>query len=271
MPTASIDTSSIGERPRPHSLRELFWAFTWLALQGFGGVLAVVQRELVDRRRWMTNEEFMEDWAAAQILPGPNVVNLSIMVGDRHFGARGALVAVVGMLLLPMLLVVAVAAVYAVFATHPMVVGALRGMGAVAAGLVAGVGWPAGGVAGQAPAGAPALRPDRRGHLCHHERATPAAGLGAARGGRCGLRAHVAQAPSLIMATALNLQPVDWLNLFLYYLSISLLPWAAPSPRRRTCTASWSSARAGSPTCSSTPPSSSPSPRPARTCCSSPC
>lgn len=140
MPTASIDTSSIGERPRPHSLRELFWAFTWLALQGFGGVLAVVQRELVDRRRWMTNEEFMEDWAAAQILPGPNVVNLSIMVGDRHFGARGALVAVVGMLLLPMLLVVAVAAVYAVFATHPMVVGALRGMGAVAAGLVAGVG-----------------------------------------------------------------------------------------------------------------------------------
>ena len=74
--------------PRPHSLGELFWAFTWLALQGFGGVLAVVQRELVDRRRWMTNEEFIEDWAAAQILPGPNVVNLSIMVGDRYFGLR---------------------------------------------------------------------------------------------------------------------------------------------------------------------------------------
>lgn len=126
--------------PRPHSLGELFWAFTWLALQGFGGVLAVVQRELVDRRRWMTNEEFIEDWAAAQILPGPNVVNLSIMVGDRYFGLRGALTAVAGMLLLPMLLLVAVAAVYALFASHPMVAGALRGMGAVAAGLVAGVG-----------------------------------------------------------------------------------------------------------------------------------
>jgi len=128
------------ERPRPGSLGELFWAFTWLALQGFGGVLAVVQRELVERRRWMTNEEFMEDWAVAQILPGPNVVNLSLMVGDRHFGARGAVVAVAGMLLLPMLLVVSVAALYAAFAAHPMVVGALRGMGAVAAGLVAGVG-----------------------------------------------------------------------------------------------------------------------------------
>ena len=139
MSIPAADTPT-GERPRPHSLGELFWAFTWLALQGFGGVLAVVQRELVEHRRWITNEEFMEDWAAAQILPGPNVVNLSIMVGDRYFGLRGALVAVAGMLTLPMLLVVAVAAVYAAFASHPMVAGALRGMGAVAAGLVAGVG-----------------------------------------------------------------------------------------------------------------------------------
>ncbi|HRM93181.1 MAG TPA: chromate transporter, partial [Alicycliphilus sp.] len=86
------------QRPRPHSLGQLFWAFTWLALQGFGGVLAVVQRELVERRRWITNDEFIEDWAAAQILPGPNVVNLSIMVGDRYFGLRGAMVAVAGMM-----------------------------------------------------------------------------------------------------------------------------------------------------------------------------
>ena len=135
-PTTATDAAT---RPRPHSLSEMFWAFTWLALQGFGGVLAVVQRELVDRRRWMTNEEFVEDWAAAQILPGPNVVNLSIMIGDRYFGLRGALVAVAGMLALPMLLVVTLAVVYAGFADHPMVAGALRGMGAVAAGLVAGV------------------------------------------------------------------------------------------------------------------------------------
>ena len=47
--------------PRPESLRALFWSFTWLALQGFGGVLAIVQRELVERRRWLTREQFVED------------------------------------------------------------------------------------------------------------------------------------------------------------------------------------------------------------------
>ncbi len=127
-------------RPVPRSLGELFWSFTWLALQGFGGVLAVVQREVVEKKRWMTNEEFVEDWAVAQILPGPNVVNLSIMIGDRHFGLRGALVAIAGMLALPLLVVLALALVYASFSSLPAVAGALRGMGAVAAGLVAGVG-----------------------------------------------------------------------------------------------------------------------------------
>jgi chromate transporter len=127
-------------RPAPASLRDLFWSFTWLALQGFGGVLAVVQRELVDKRRWLTNEEFIEDWAVAQIMPGPNVVNLSIMIGERYFGWRGAVVGVCGMLCFPMLLVLALTIVYAQFAGHPAVAGALRGMGAVAAGLVAGMG-----------------------------------------------------------------------------------------------------------------------------------
>jgi len=127
-------------RPVPRSLSELFWSFTWLALQGFGGVLAVVQRELVEKKRWMTNEEFVEDWAVAQILPGPNVVNLSIMIGDRHFGLRGALVAIAGMLALPLLVVLALAMAYASFSSLPAVAGALRGMGAVAAGLVAGMG-----------------------------------------------------------------------------------------------------------------------------------
>ncbi|AVS84972.1 chromate transporter, partial [Paracidovorax avenae] len=126
-------------RPAPRDSRELFWSFTWLALQGFGGVLAVVQRELVDRKGWLTNEEFIEDWAVAQILPGPNVVNLAVMVGDRYFGWRGALSALAGMLLLPLLVLLCLAVAYARFSAHPAVAGALRGMGAVAAGLVAGV------------------------------------------------------------------------------------------------------------------------------------
>lgn len=58
-----------GAQPRPRNPGDLFWSFTWLALQGFGGVLAVVQRELVEKKRWLTNEEFVEDWAVAQIDP----------------------------------------------------------------------------------------------------------------------------------------------------------------------------------------------------------
>lgn len=127
-------------RPQPQSLTDLFVSFTLLALQGFGGVLAVVQRELVEKKRWMTREEFVEEWAVAQIMPGPNVVNLSLMIGHRYFGLRGAMVALAGMLAVPLLVVLLLALVYAQFAGHPGVAGALRGMGAVAAGLISATG-----------------------------------------------------------------------------------------------------------------------------------
>ena len=125
---------------RPHSKTDLFFAFSKLALQGFGGVLAIVQNELVDRKKWLTQEEFLEDWAVAQILPGPNVVNLSLMIGDRYFGLRGALAALAGMLTFPLVLVVALAALFGGVADKPEVQGALQGLGAVAAGLIAATG-----------------------------------------------------------------------------------------------------------------------------------
>lgn len=121
---------------RPASLTELFVAFSRLALQGFGGVLAVAQRELVERLGWMTKEEFVETLAIAQVLPGPNVVNLSMMIGDRFFGLRGAVVALAGMLVAPAVIVLVLAAIYGELARHPMAVNALRGMGAVSAGLI---------------------------------------------------------------------------------------------------------------------------------------
>jgi chromate transporter len=127
-------------RPRPASLPDLFIAFTLLALQGFGGVLAVVQREMVERKQWLTPEEFLEDWAVAQIMPGPNVVNISLMIGDRYFGLRGALTAMAGMLCVPLLLVLGLAVLYAHYGNHPGVAGALRGMAAVTAGLIAATG-----------------------------------------------------------------------------------------------------------------------------------
>ncbi len=135
-PTAAPDPAA--ERPR--SKTDLFLSFNWLALQGFGGVLAVVQRELVEKKRWMTREQFVEDWAVAQILPGPNVVNLSLMIGGRYFGLPGALAALAGMLAAPLVIVLVLAALYGSVADSPMAQGALRGMGAVAAGLITATG-----------------------------------------------------------------------------------------------------------------------------------
>jgi chromate transporter len=132
--------SAPADHPRPRSLTDLFVSFTLLALQGFGGVLAVVQREMVDRKRWLTQEEFIEDWAVAQIMPGPNVVNLSLMIGGRYFGVPGALAALAGLLAVPLVLVLILAVLHARFADNAFVAGALRGMAAVCAGLIGAAG-----------------------------------------------------------------------------------------------------------------------------------
>ena len=121
---------------RPASPAELFFTFNRLALQGFGGVLAVAQRELVERKRWLNRDQFVEMLAISQVLPGPNIVNLSLMLGDRFFGLRGALTALAGMLLVPLFIVIGLTVAYAEFSRIAVVSGALRGMGAVAAGLI---------------------------------------------------------------------------------------------------------------------------------------
>ena len=119
-------------RPQPESLKDLFFSFTLLAIQGFGGVLAYMERELVERKKWLTRAEFVEEWAVARPMPGPPALNLSIMVGSRYFGLRGA---IAGMFLLPSFTIALMALAYARFGTDPHVIDALRGMGAVAAGL----------------------------------------------------------------------------------------------------------------------------------------
>ena len=136
-PEAEVQSPSL---PRPASLTALFWAISGIALQGFGGVLAVVQRELVEKKQWLSTEEFVEDWAVSQIMPGPNVVNLALIIGDRYFGWRGALAALAGMLTFPLFVVMALTIGLAGIAHLPAVQGALRGMGAVSAGLIAGTG-----------------------------------------------------------------------------------------------------------------------------------
>lgn len=134
----ATDNAVGAERPVPESPLQVFVVFTLLALQGFGGVIAVAQRVLVEQRQWLTRDQFIEILSLAQVLPGPNVCNVALMTGDRFFGWRGAFAALGGMMALPLVIVLAVAAAYAQFATDAVVAGAFRGMGAVAAGLILG-------------------------------------------------------------------------------------------------------------------------------------
>jgi chromate transporter len=123
---------------RPRTKRELFRAFLGLSLQGFGGVIVVAQRVLCEERGWLSRAEFVELLSVGQVVPGPNVCNVAIMLGDRFFGWRGAAAALGGLLAVPFALVLALAAAYAHWASVPAVSGALRGMGIVSAGLIFG-------------------------------------------------------------------------------------------------------------------------------------
>lgn len=109
-----------------------------MSLQGFGGVLAVVYRELVDRRAWLSDREFLEDWAVAQVMPGPNVCNLALMFGHRCLGVPGAIVALLGLLVVPLVVLLGVALAFNYWRDWAPLGGMLKGMGAVAAGLIAG-------------------------------------------------------------------------------------------------------------------------------------
>lgn len=120
----------------PSNLLELFLVNNALALRGFGGVLPWAQRVYVEERAWFDQAEFNEMLALAQVTPGPNVVNLSIAVGDRFFGVRGAVVSFLGMILIPLVIVLTLASIYRASGDNPWVRAALNGMTPVAAGLI---------------------------------------------------------------------------------------------------------------------------------------
>ncbi len=114
----------------------MFWSFNRLTLSGFGGVLPFAQRVLVDEKQWLSHQEFINLLSISQVLPGPNLINLSLMVGQRSFGWRGALAALAGMLAAPLVIVLFIAVGYSTWATVPLMHNALRGMEVVTAGLV---------------------------------------------------------------------------------------------------------------------------------------
>lgn len=129
-----------GARPRL-SPGALFRLFLFISVQSFGGTLPFTRRELVERRKILTEAEFAEMLALGQILPGPNVINMSAGLGDRHAGPRGAAAAVAGMVVVPVLIVMALASLVTALATGPVAQGALLGMAAAAAGLLLGTAW----------------------------------------------------------------------------------------------------------------------------------
>ncbi len=122
----------------PGSPREMFVALSLLALQAFGGALAFAQDMMCERRRWLSRAQFLEMVAIAQLMPGPNMGNLALVVGDHFFGWRGALASLAGLLIGPFVLALSVAALFSGFLESPRVSGALAGIGAVAAGLIMG-------------------------------------------------------------------------------------------------------------------------------------
>jgi chromate transporter len=125
-----------GTRP---SLSELFIAFVKVSLSGFGGALPWARRMLVERKGWMTVDEFNEAFALSQFLPGPNIVNFSVVFGTRFGGGAGAAVALAGLMGPPLVLVTCLAFLYSRFGDIDTIGRILSGITAAAAGLLIGV------------------------------------------------------------------------------------------------------------------------------------
>jgi chromate transporter len=117
-------------------LGELFVAFVKVALSGFGGALPWARRMIVDQKGWMTAQEFNEAFALAQFLPGPNVVNFSVVFGARFGGAAGAATAFLGLMLPPLVIVVMLAMLYAHYGDLPALGRILSGVTCAAVGLL---------------------------------------------------------------------------------------------------------------------------------------
>src|SRR6266705_5787083 len=120
----------------PPGLLELFVAFAKMSLAGFGGVLVWARRGIVDQHRWMTAEEFNETYALCHFLPGPNIVNLSVVFGSRFRGIAGGIAAFAGLIGPPMVIATILAALYARYGEIDALRRILAGVSCAAVGLL---------------------------------------------------------------------------------------------------------------------------------------
>src|SRR5215471_19860273 len=120
----------------PPGLAELFIAFAKMSLAGFGGVLIWARRGIVEQHRWMTADEFNETFALCHFLPGPNIVNLTVVFGSRFRGIIGGIAAFAGLVGPPMLLVTVLGALYMRFGDVDALRRILAGVSCGAVGLL---------------------------------------------------------------------------------------------------------------------------------------
>src|SRR6266498_549 len=130
-----MDASTAGP-PATVSTSELFVGFLKIGLSGFGGVMPFARRMIVEQRRWLSELEFLDVLSLSQFLPGPNIVNVSVIIGRRFHGVAGSLAATGGLILMPLVIVLVLATVYAQYAHIETVRNALGGMSAAASGLI---------------------------------------------------------------------------------------------------------------------------------------
>lgn len=116
----------------------LFTGFFQIGIMGFGGVLAVARRVIVDERKWVDQAQFNDLFSLCQLLPGANVVNFSLALGARNLGVSGAAAAVLGLLSAPVCIVLILGTAYARYGGLPLARHALAGLAAASAGLVVG-------------------------------------------------------------------------------------------------------------------------------------
>ncbi len=130
------DSLKTAAQPGPTSAWVLFRTFARISLYGFGGVLAWTYRILVEEKRWLSDGQFNELLALSQFLPGPNIVNFSVVFGSRLYGRTGAVAALGGLLGVPLVAVILMGSVYAWFGEMAALRGALAGISAAAAGMI---------------------------------------------------------------------------------------------------------------------------------------
>ena len=92
---------------RSISLFELFKGFATIGLLGFGGVAVMARHVIVEKYQWLSEKEYATILGMGQVLPGANVVNASVVIGDRFQGPKGSIVCVLGIMVLGSLVVIA--------------------------------------------------------------------------------------------------------------------------------------------------------------------